>query len=416
MSIGDRAVLHAVAQTFAGWDGEPVDLDATSPEATAGKYAELGLLGRGGLGEVMEVFDADLRRRVAMKRPRAEHINVRSTKALIREAQITAQLAHPNIPAVHTLGFDDEDRPYFTMVRLRGKSLAAVLAEDPVSRAWKLRTFTQIAYAVAFAHSLRVLHRDLKPENVMIGDFGQVHLVDWGIAKLIGEAESPNGLTVTSSEVSHTRYGAFKGTPLYAAPEQIRGDVEIDERADIYALGAVLYEMLAGRPPVQGDTVDAIHAQSQAGCFDPLDAEGAGINAILACSLSPDRADRYDSVLTMIDDIEALEQGRALSVGGETTARRMQRFYFGRSEGTNRMRNFEADMLVLCGFLFGIPLGSWFTGWITGWEWALVAAAAVAAIPPLWAYLGPRRDGDGPAGTAASVTRGTMASRDSKSD
>ncbi len=413
MAIGNRAVLTMVAQTYTDWDGESIDLDEQPPEDEVGKYAELGLLGRGGLGEVMEVFDADLRRRVALKRPRPEHIHTESTKALIREAQITAQLAHPNIPAVHALGFDDENRPYFTMVRLRGRSLAEVLAEDELTRAWKMRTFTQVAYAVAFAHSLKVLHRDVKPANVMIGDFGQVHLVDWGIAKLIGEQEVEDDLTVTSSEASHTRVGSFKGTPAYAAPEQIRGVDDLDERADIYALGAMLYEMLSGRPPFGGASPEAIAKSCLCG-YQPLDAEAGGLNAILSTALSADRENRYSSVLAMIDDIEALTHGRGLSVGGENPARRLQRFYFGRTEGVSRLRVFEIDMLAYSSFLFGMATGSLFAAWFTGWEALFVLAAVLTGIPPFWAYFRPARAGDTESQPASSVTRGTMASRDSK--
>jgi len=414
MAIGNRAVLKVVAETFQGWEDENIDLEEQPPEDATGKYVELGLLGRGGLGEVLEVFDADLRRRVALKRPLHDQINAQSTRALIREAQITSQLAHPNIPAVHALGFDDAGRPYFTMVRLRGESLASVLASGGVSRAWKMRTFTQIAYAVAYAHSLRVLHRDLKPANVMIGDFGQVHLVDWGIAKLIGETESVGDWTVTSSEDSHTRVGAFKGTPHYAAPEQIQGVADLDERADIYSLGAVLYEMLAGRPPVEGDSPEAIAAHCRLG-FQPLDAEAAGINAILKTALAPERSDRYDTVLTMIDDIEGLAQGRKLSIAGENPASRVQRFYFGRSAGVGRMRNFEVDMLSLCGVLFGVAMGSWFTSWFTGWEGVFLLGAVVTGIPPLLAFV--RTDGTAASDdSASSITRGSMASRDSRDD
>jgi tetratricopeptide (TPR) repeat protein/serine/threonine protein kinase/predicted ATPase len=247
-----------------------------------GRYEDLGLLGVGGMGEVRQVRDPDLRRTLAMKiiHPRLlEH--PRSVSRFVEEAQIEAQLQHPNIVPVHELGQLSDGRHYFTMKEIRGtefsKKIRAVHALSELDR-WRpapdgttfrdlVRIFRQVCDAVAFAHSQGVIHRDLKPDNIMIGDFGEVLVVDWGLAKVLGregptdhgEAEDFVETDRSSSDAHQTRMGSIAGTPCYMAPEQAFGHTKnVGMTTDVYTLGSILYEILSGNPPFTGETADEV--------------------------------------------------------------------------------------------------------------------------------------------------------------
>jgi eukaryotic-like serine/threonine-protein kinase len=240
-----------------------------------GRYKEAGLLGIGGMGEVRRVRDPSLKCMVAMKIMSKDFIASDFYRArFIEEAQVIAQLQHPNIPAVHELGQLGDGRPYFTMQEIRGFSFAKVIRRVHAASAdgewrstqggWSFRrlveVFHQACEAVAYAHSKGVLHRDLKPSNIMVGDFGEVLVVDWGLAKVLGteNATAPEDRIVTTRSqrgVDVTEHGHVEGTPAYMSPEQARGEVaSIDVRSDVYALGAILYELLTDAKPYVGET------------------------------------------------------------------------------------------------------------------------------------------------------------------
>ncbi len=203
------------------------------------------------MGEVVLARDGQLNREVAIKRLRAAEPNDRQIARFLREARIQGRPEHPAIPPVHELGRDATGRPYFAMKRLSGVTLAAVLAEQPasVTRARLLRAFAEVCLAVEFAHTRGVLHRDLKPENIMLGEFGEVYVLDWGVAKVVGDGpEADAELASGDAEGVATIAGQVIGTPGYMAPEQLRGEADLDARADVYALGCVLFEILAGEP------------------------------------------------------------------------------------------------------------------------------------------------------------------------
>jgi serine/threonine protein kinase/Leucine-rich repeat (LRR) protein len=306
------------------------------------KYDIGGVVAKGGMGAILSAREATIERSVAMKVMLGSG-SPNDVARFIAEAKITGQLEHPNIVPVHELGVDENDQVFYTMKFVRGITLLKVLhllsesipgtiAKYPLAAL--LTVFQKVCDAIAFAHSREVIHRDLKPENVMIGDFGEVLVMDWGIAKILGRREIPaaadggahfaNPETPPASESgSVTMVGAVMGTPEYMAPEQARGEIEhIDARTDIYSLGAILYHILALRPPLHGDDPWEIVARVAAGRFDPLDLSrkyphlpGGRIPDSLAAvvrkamALAPHA--RYPSVAALQADLTAYQNGFA---------------------------------------------------------------------------------------------------------
>ena len=231
----------------------PVDRPSTrgiDETAIAGqRYSFGGLLGRGGMGEVLEAHDEQIGREVAVKRLRAENPNSKQIARFMREARIQGRLEHPAIVPVHELGLDADGRPYFAMKKLAGTTLAQILAEEDRARYPRqrlLRALSDVCLAVELAHTRGFVHRDLKPENIMLGDFGETYVLDWGVAKVTGEDDSALVSVDAGTNPLVTAAGALVGTPGYMSPEQVRGDADVDGRADVYALGSIMFEVLAG--------------------------------------------------------------------------------------------------------------------------------------------------------------------------
>ncbi len=211
-------------------------------------------IGKGGMAEVFLVTDQDLKRQVAMKIQRSDLGGGREARLqFVAEAQATSQLEHPGIPPVHDIGLTEDGRPYFTMKLVRGRTLREVLHDLALQRREVQREYTvhqlvtileRIAEALEFAHERGVVHRDIKPENVMLGDYGEVHLLDWGLARIGTESsEFEHVETARTQRGLETQAGQIKGTPAYMSPEQASGE-PVDSRTDIYALGCLLYEVL----------------------------------------------------------------------------------------------------------------------------------------------------------------------------
>lgn len=256
---------------------------STSDDAFFRRYEDLGLIGLGGMGEVRRMRDMALNRIVAIKIIRDDLRE--QNAALVRfveEAQITAQLKHPGIVPVHELGYLPDGRIYFSMKEVKGQTLGGLIQQvhqvsqksgswQEAQEGWNFRrlieTFHKVCEAVAYAHSRGVLHRDLKPNNVMLGGYGEVLVVDWGVAKVLGrterEEETPFSITTDRSQhqIHATQSGNLVGTLMYMPPEQALGEVEqLTPAADVYALGAILYEILSGRPPfVAGEAAALLH-------------------------------------------------------------------------------------------------------------------------------------------------------------
>jgi eukaryotic-like serine/threonine-protein kinase len=205
------------------------------------------LIGRGGMGEVVAARDLRIGREVAVKRIRAREPSHDAVERFLREARIQARLDHPAIVPVYEMGTDADGRPYFTMKRLAGVTLAKRLTQGAAVQPL-LRAFVDVCLAIQLAHSRGVVHRDLKPSNIMLGDYGEVYVLDWGVARVLTDTQRTTGpaMAVTAGE-GGTTAGAILGTPGYMSPEQVRGH-EAGSKADVYALGAILFEILAGEP------------------------------------------------------------------------------------------------------------------------------------------------------------------------
>lgn len=217
-------------------------------ELSGDRYRIGSLIGRGGMGEVVAATDERFGREVAVKRlPRAmssAESHERALRRFMREALIQGRLDHPAIVPVHDLGVDEAGQPYFSMKRVTGATMAELIP-DPGQTQRLLRAFVDVCLAVEFAHSRGVVHRDLKPQNIVLGNFGDTYVLDWGAAKIVGDTEtSVPEVPVESEDV--TVDGTVIGTPGYMAPEQAQGQHDIDGRADVYALGHILYEILVG--------------------------------------------------------------------------------------------------------------------------------------------------------------------------
>jgi tetratricopeptide (TPR) repeat protein/tRNA A-37 threonylcarbamoyl transferase component Bud32 len=255
----------------------------------------------------------------------------------LSEAHIAGQLQHPGIPAVHQVGTLRDGRPFLAMKLIRGSTLEAILKRrtDPAAeRGRLLAIFEAACQAVGFAHAHRVIHRDLKPANVMVGSFGEVQVMDWGLAKVLGEQTSATTdelaavqtqawteVHSTPELASQTQAGSLVGTPAFISPEQAVGEIErVNERSDVFGLGALLAVILTGKPPYVGESYESVRVQAVRGtladCFARLDASGAESEWVALCKqcLAFEPADRpadAGAVATAVAELRAAADERA---------------------------------------------------------------------------------------------------------
>jgi tRNA A-37 threonylcarbamoyl transferase component Bud32 len=292
----------------------PIKLTPAGPDD--GRYEDAGEIGRGGMGRVHNVRDTRLQRSVAMKALDPEMAKQRVFyERFIEEAQIQAQLEHPNIPPAHDIGIDRNGVPFFTMKLVHGISLSAWLRESarppgsPERLGEGMDAFIKICDALAFAHAKGVLHRDLKPANIMLGAFGEVYVMDWGLAKTVTDSTVVVSNPTTAEEDQYVL-----GTPAYISPEAARRE-PCDERADIFGLGAILYVIVTGRT-VYGTSnpLAALQAAWHGNTVPPEEAAPhitipKRLSRILARALAPLREDRYPSVAALRADVQQFMRG-----------------------------------------------------------------------------------------------------------
>jgi eukaryotic-like serine/threonine-protein kinase len=268
---------------------------ADAPDLSGTRYRLVEKLGQGGMGGVFCVEDTELERRVALKVISVTDVEGALSSRLQQEARVIARLEHPGIVPVHDAGVLPDGRPYYTMKLVQGKRLDEYLSAT-TNLSDHLRVFLRICDPVAFAHAHGVLHRDLKPANIMIGPFGEVLVMDWGLSKVLQTAEAASRVDKNSGDVSRaslskqTAHGSVLGTPGYMSPEQIRGDAGLDQRADVYSLGTILQFLIVDVSPAP-----------------------KALAAITSKARASDAAERYQTVPELASDVAHFLDGVAVS-------------------------------------------------------------------------------------------------------
>ena len=344
----------------------PSSPEMPAPSERPARLRLLGEIARGGMGAVLKGRDDDLGRDLAVKVLLEKHrANPDFVRRFVEEAQIGGQLQHPGIVPIYELGTFADRRPYFAMKLVKGRTLAELLAERPTPADGLpklLGTFESICQTVAYAHARGVIHRDLKPSNVMVGGFGEVQVMDWGLAKVLprggavedaAAGKEPDGETVIATarsgdpDAGHSHAGSVMGTPAYMAPEQARGEVEaIDERADVFALGSILCKVLTGAPAFGGRTSGEIQRKAARGetaeALARLDESGVDpeLIALARDCLAAEPADRPRDARVVSDRVtahlvgvqerlRASERERAVAEARAVEERRKRRWQLG---------------------------------------------------------------------------------------
>ncbi|MCB9765819.1 MAG: protein kinase [Alphaproteobacteria bacterium] len=342
-------------------------IEAWIPTHPPARHEDRGLLGRGGVGEVRLVFDTRLRREVAKKLLATTTPTPEARARFLAEAQVTGQLDHPNIIPIYDAGFDDRGHAWFTMKRVRGRSLEEHLAEararaaagaprDTAGLVDDLAILVKVCDAVAFAHDRGVIHRDLKPANVMVGRFGEVLVMDWGLARVLDIAPDEAPVESALDDAERTRQGRIAGTPMWMAPEQARGDIDaISTRTDVYSLGALLFALLTLHPPVTGSVDEVLHRVREGALPTPSERVRGlpyppevppELEAVVARAMALHPIDRYPSVGAFADDVRAWLEGRPLAAL-EYSSRDLLRMWVRRNRVLVSRVGFTAGVAIL---------------------------------------------------------------------
>jgi WD40 repeat protein/tRNA A-37 threonylcarbamoyl transferase component Bud32 len=330
-----------------------IDLGAASAAIPGSRFSVLRPHARGGLGQVSVAIDSELNREVALKELRPERADDPDSRTrFLLEAEVTGRLEHPGVVPVYGLGSDAQGRPFYAMRFVEGDTLKEAIdrlhesggpsVTDPAGE-WHLdlrrllNRFAVVCHVMAYAHSRGVIHRDLKPSNILLGPYGETLVVDWGLAKVVGRAETATeslaaGQTLqTASGSSETLPGTALGTPAYMSPEQSTGrPEEVGPLSDLYSLGATLYCLLTGKAPIEGTDIGEVLRRVQRGDFPPPSAVKSGVPRALeaitlnAMALKPE--DRYRSPRALADDLERWLADEPVAVHRESFATRLTRW------------------------------------------------------------------------------------------
>lgn len=317
----------------------PAVLKSLTPEVEARqRYVLMSELGRGGLGRVRLAFDQQLGREVAVKDllPQSLHA-AEKIRRFLDEARVTGQLEHPGIVPVYSAGLDAEGNPFYAMKRIGGRTLSQAIREfhrlDPADRSRPQRfselltVFVSICRTMAFSHQRGVLHRDLKPQNIIVGDFGEAIVVDWGLAKHFASATdttlraeslaaATNGSLVdddhpAGGDAAHTKVGTIVGTIPYMSPEQALAQ-PLDARSDVYALGAILFDVLTGSAPFRGERREVLRRVQRGKVPSPrsvMPHVPRALEAICLHAMARQAEDRYQSALELADEVVRYQAG-----------------------------------------------------------------------------------------------------------
>ncbi len=350
--------------------GTPAQTTSGTPLDVGDRYADLGAIGAGGWGEVRRVRDPRLMRVLARKALHAKLAS--SSEAVARfleEARVTAYLDHPGVVPVHELGRNGDGTWYFTMKEVRGRTLASILAaraddDDVATGEWPLvrvvEVFRRCCEAVAYAHARGVIHRDLKPGNMMVGEFGEAVVLDWGLARRSAEEErrplssgDPTLDRLRQATPTTTLAGTRVGTPQYMSPEHASGiPGRVDARSDVFSLGCILYEILTRRQALSGETVGDLLSAAAMASVRPIrpDEAPAELISIVTKALSREPLERYPTAEGMAADLAAWLSGAPVRAHHYSTVGAIRRFV-GRHRAAFAVAGVAAVILALSGSL-----------------------------------------------------------------
>jgi len=334
--------------------GDEAPVTSAPPAMPHVRY-ELGEeIARGGMGRVVEATDTTLGRVVALKE--ALSLDADTLKRFARETRITARLEHPAIVPVHDAGIGANGAPYYVMRKIGGKPLEKFVAtgETLESRLALVPHMVAAANAIAHAHERGIVHRDIKPSNILVGDLGEVIVIDWGLAKVVGEVDDDVGgpVLVDLDDQLKTRAGIVYGTPGFMAPEQLRGK-PVDARCDVYALGATLYHLLSRKPPHHALTADAMMKAAVNAPPTPIGALVPGVppelSTIIDKALAHDPEERYQDARSLAEDLNRFLTGQLVASHHYTPRERVTRF----------VKKHKVPVIAIGVAMFALIVGGW---------------------------------------------------------